>query len=81
MATESHDFDPTINSFIEPPEPKAGAERPYIEAFTVRSPTPPPICNDNASADVFVIFAAGLAIGLAVACAFSKATSVCDASV
>jgi hypothetical protein len=85
------DFDPTINAFIEPiastppeflpkaltPAPKAGAERPYVQ------PTPPTCCatDDIASADKFVVFAAGLAIGIAVACAFSKASSVCDASV
>jgi hypothetical protein len=57
------------------------AERPYIEAL--RLPPPPTCCptDDIASADVFVAFAAGLVIGLAVAIAFSKAMSVCDASV
>lgn len=66
------------------PPSKAGAERPYIEALRLPPPPLPPTCcptDDIASADVFVAFAAGLAIGLAVAVAFSKATSVCDASV
>ena len=67
-----------------PTPSKAGAERPYIEALRPSPPPLPPTCcptDDIASADVFVAFAAGLAIGLAVAVAFSKATSVCDASV
>jgi hypothetical protein len=76
------DFNPTINAFIEPivsapPQPEPTNPK-------VPPPSPKPTCttNDSASSDaLFVALAAGFAIGLAVACAFSKTTSVCNAAV